>query len=74
MKTKTKAKTKTLKKVYIVFKSQNSFGDYQVVKVFAKKQDADDYCDQLNDKNEPEFDDYGHCDGVLHDYYLMKVE
>lgn len=69
-----KAKTKARKKVYVVFSYGPSLDPGGAVKVFAKKKDAESYCKKQNDKNKPEFDDYGHCGGVFHDYYMMEVE
>lgn len=68
-----KTKTKKNKSVYIVYRQQ-SIGNYNVIRAFSTRYKAKKFCDRKNDIYKPEFDDYGYCDGIYHNFSRMKIE
>lgn len=59
--------------VYLVYKQTDIITSH-VVRVFREEFFADEFCKDQNEKNMPEFDDWGYCDGIYHTYVTMRVE
>lgn len=62
-----------MSKVYLVYEQTDMF-TIEILKVFKNESDADNYCNELNTINKPEFDQWGLVDGVFYNYYEMDVE
>jgi hypothetical protein len=59
--------------VSVVFK-QTDLGSFEVTNIFREKKDAEKFCNDQNELNQPEFDDYGYYEGIYHSFQEMKVE
>ena len=60
-------------KIFLVYEQTDLFM-WKAVKAFKEEQSAKDFCDKENAKNNPEFDDYGYCEGIYHNYFPMELE
>jgi hypothetical protein len=64
---------KQIDTVTLVYK-QTDLNSFEVIKAFRDEKEAERFCTNQNDLNLPEFDDYGYCEGVYHNFFTMKVE
>ena len=60
-------------KCYVVFEANGLFA-FKMVAVYKNEADAKAFCDEQNLINQPEYDDWGHCDGMEHSYTEMELK
>jgi hypothetical protein len=63
-----------MKNIYLVFENRGLFNGALVVKAFSNKKKAEKYAIRMTrrQKNKPQYDDWGLCEGV--EYIVAKLK
>lgn len=64
-----------LKYIYLVFENHAFMGPHIVLKAFSSADKAEKYAAKMQkrQKNKPQYDDWGLCEGIEYKAYKLKV-